>query len=83
MFSSLFAPQSRHSFFALHEKSFMTRILDDALLRVCMEQSWNNVRAKSLHFPTFARKHCSIDLRFSFARGAPSKKSCKARVTVG
>jgi hypothetical protein len=48
----------------------MTRILDDALLRVCMEQSWNNVRAKSLHFPTFARKHCSIDLRFSFARGA-------------
>jgi hypothetical protein len=35
-----------------------------------MEQSWNNAAAKGLRFPAFARKHCSIDLSFSFARGA-------------
>ena len=35
----------------------------------CMEQSWNNGADKSLCFPAFARKHCSIDFRFSFARG--------------
>jgi len=41
--------------------------------RACqVEQSRNNVRAKSLCFPAFARKHCSIDLKFSFARGAPA-----------
>jgi len=39
--------------------------------RACsMEQSRNNARAKSLCFPASARKHCSIDLRFSFARRA-------------
>jgi len=37
-----------------------------------MEQSWNNAANKSLHFTAFAQKHCSIDLRFSFARGAPA-----------
>src|SRR5262245_34285389 len=35
-----------------------------------MELSWNNVRIKSLHFPALAQRHCSIDLSFSFARGA-------------
>jgi hypothetical protein len=30
-----------------------------------MGQSWNNVRAESLHFPAFPPKHCSIDLSFS------------------
>src|SRR5262245_61311307 len=30
----------------------------------CMEQSWNNVRAKSLRFSAFALKYCSIDLEF-------------------
>jgi hypothetical protein len=35
-----------------------------------MEQSWNKVAHRSLRIPAFARKHCSIDLNFSFARGA-------------
>jgi hypothetical protein len=35
-----------------------------------VEQSWHNARAKTLRFPACARKHRSIDLRFSFARGA-------------
>jgi len=38
--------------------------------RACsVEQSWNNVHAKSLHFPASPQKHCSIDLRFFLARG--------------
>jgi len=40
-----------------------------------MEQSWDNVRAKRLRFPAFARTHCSIDLSFSFARRALPKKT--------
>ena len=41
----------------------------------CMVQSRNNAAVKSLRFPAFARKHCSIDLSFSFARGALPKKN--------
>jgi hypothetical protein len=48
-----------------------------------MEQSWNNVRAKTLCFPAFARKHCSIDLSFSFARRAlaPGRTSDRRQKT--
>jgi hypothetical protein len=31
-----------------------------------MEQSWNNARAKTLHFPASQPKHCSIDLEIFF-----------------
>jgi len=43
--------------------------------RRCMVQSRRNARAKTLCFPACVRKHCSIDLSFSFARGARLKKS--------
>jgi hypothetical protein len=36
----------------------------------CVEQSWNNGLAKTLHFPVFPIKHCSVDLQFIFARRA-------------
>jgi hypothetical protein len=32
-----------------------------------MEQSWNNVRAKTLDFSTLAPKHCSIDFEILFS----------------
>jgi len=82
MFSGLFAFQTRHSLFALDEKSFArppdTRRPDHQ----AMEQSWYNGRAKSLRFPASALKHCSIDLSFSSARGARHRESCKPPVTV-
>jgi len=46
-----------------------------------MEQWWNNARAKSLRLPALARKHCSIDLSFSFARRAlPSNEKAPGRL---
>ncbi len=41
-----------------------------------------NTRAKSLRFPAFPPKHCSIDLRFFRARPARHQESSIARVTV-
>jgi hypothetical protein len=43
-----------------------------------MEQSWNNVVNKGLYFSAFARKHCSIDLRFFFTRGARYSRKLKS-----
>ena len=52
----------------------------------CAEQSRNIARAKILRFPALARKHCSIDLSFSFARGARRSRKLKStgnsRVTI-
>jgi hypothetical protein len=52
----------------------------------CMQQLWNNVRAESLRFSALAPTHCSIDLRFSFARGAHHSEKLKgagnSRVTI-
>jgi hypothetical protein len=75
-FPAFSLPQSRHSLFALDEKPFTRTPVDQTarLDREKAEQSWNSVRAKSLSFPAFAQKHCSIDLRFSFARGARREK---------
>ena len=49
--------------------------------------AWNsrgtNVHAKSLCFPASARKHCSIDLSFSFARGARHQPHAAAQQPSG
>jgi len=51
--------------------------------RACsVEQSWNNVHAKSLCFPALSRKHCSIDLRVFLARGPREQSHLRLAATV-
>jgi hypothetical protein len=66
-------------FQALHLKKEPSCVAPRELPRAnYVEQSWDNVRAKSLCFPAFAPKHCSTDLRFFLARRARLSRKVKS-----